>query len=127
RTSWPVRTGAPAPGLRNTRPTKLDRRPSISATRLMRMPPLPPSRLLGHRRLQLAALMLTIGLAYQVAWAQRGSGAAQGGPAVRGGGPPRGTGQGPLGGRVIGRGRGVRPTGTALIRGRVTALDTGAP
>lgn len=40
-------------------------------------------------------------------------------------GGPGGGGVGPLGGRA--RGRGDAPTGTALIRGRVTTQDTGAP
>jgi hypothetical protein len=42
-------------------------------------------------------------------------------------GGPGGGDVGPLGGRVFGRGRGEAPTGTALIRGRVTTQDTGAP
>ena len=99
------------------------------------MPLMPPDlRFSAHRRRsirdtlpwarRLAALALTIGLIGQGAWAQRGNdargGAAQAGPA-------RDPGQGPFGGRGFGRGRGNQPTGTAVVRGRVTALDTGAP
>ncbi|HEY6506663.1 MAG TPA: carboxypeptidase-like regulatory domain-containing protein, partial [Vicinamibacterales bacterium] len=47
------------------------------------------------------------------------------GPGQRVGGPGGG-GAGPLGARAFGRGRGDA-TGTALIRGRVTTQDTGAP
>lgn len=64
---------------------------------------------------------------------QRGAGPSGGqaplggqGPGQRVGGPGGG-GTGPLGGRAFGRGRGDAPTGTALIRGRVTTQDTGAP
>lgn len=100
-----------------------------------------PPRLTGHRRrstrdalrrsYRLAAVALTIGLACLAgergAWAQRGStaGAGQAGTGGRGGGPPRDPGQGPFGGRGFGRGN--QPTGTAVIRGRVTVIDTGAP
>jgi hypothetical protein len=79
----------------------------------------------------LAAVALTIGLVCLAgehgAWAQRGNtaGAAQGGTGGRTGGPPRDPGQGPFGGRGFGRGN--QPAGSAVIRGRVTAIDTGAP
>jgi hypothetical protein len=92
------------------------------------MPMRPRPRFAAHHWYRLAAMALAIGLACDDTAAQRGSSsAAQGGPAVRGGGPPRDPGQGPGGGRVFGRGRANQPTGTAVIRGRVTAFDTGAP
>jgi hypothetical protein len=57
--------------------------------------------------------------------AQRGGEADGGGQAgVRVGGQRGGGG---LGGLLRGRGRGDQPTGTGVIRGRVTAQDTGAP
>jgi hypothetical protein len=70
-----------------------------------------------------------VGLIGEGAWAQRGNnpgaGSGQAGTGGRGGGPVRDPGQGPFGGRGFGRGN--QPTGTAVIRGRVTAFDTGAP
>lgn len=61
-------------------------------------------------------------------WAQRGAdpSAAGQGPGARAGGQ-RGGGNGGVQGQRFGRGRGEMPTGTGIIRGRVTAQDSGAP
>jgi hypothetical protein len=74
-----------------------------------------------HRGTAVAAVVLTI-LIGDLALAQRGAGGA--GQAGRGSG--RGAG---AGAEVRDALRGLRdqPTGTAAIRGRVTAVDTGAP
>ncbi len=60
---------------------------------------------------RIGLLALAVGVAREDVWAQRG-------------GDPGG---GPLGGRGFGRSRDGVPAGTAVIRGRITAIDTGAP
>ena len=82
------------------------------------------------KRRSLAVLCLACALIADGVWAQRGgdpppdSGQAPQG--ARGGGQRGGGDVGFFGGRG-GRGRGEVPTGTAIIRGRVTAQDSGAP
>ena len=75
-------------------------------------------------------LLLCLGMALFAdgAWAQRGgdAGGGQGAGGARAGGQ-RGGGGGGVAGLLRGRGRGDLPTGTGVIRGRVTAQDTGAP
>ena len=85
------------------------------------------------KRRSLAVLCLACALIADGVWAQRGGDpppdAGQAPQGARGGGQ-RGAGAGGdagfFGGR-FGRGRGEMPTGTAIIRGRVTAQDSGAP
>jgi hypothetical protein len=76
-----------------------------------------------HRGTAIAAVVLTI-LIGDFVLAQRGAGAGSAGQAGRAGG--RGTGAGAEVREAL-RGRRDQPTGTAAIRGRVTAADTGAP
>jgi hypothetical protein len=66
-----------------------------------------------------------ISLVVLLAWAHVGSAQApqQGAPAGRGGGVRGGA--GPLGG--VARDQQAAPTGTAVIRGRILAVDTGSP
>ncbi len=73
--------------------------------------------------LGVACLLFVVG-----ASAQRGGDPGGGGQAgARAGGQRGGGGGDGLAGLLRGRGRGDQPTGTGVIRGRVTAQDTGAP
>jgi hypothetical protein len=74
-------------------------------------------------------LLLCLGTALfaEGAWAQRGADQAGGGQGGARAGGQRGGGGGGVAGVLRGRGRGDLPTGTGVIRGRVTAQDTGAP
>src|SRR5688572_11604935 len=76
-------------------------------------------------------LLLCLGAALfaEGAWAQRGADPASGGQGGARAGGQRGGGGGGLAGLLggRGRGRGDLPRGTGVIRGRVTAQDTGAP